>query len=305
MSFRLSLEEPVPDALRWVAIEQLEDAVRLLRDERAGNPAEAIHGVRKNLKKTRSLLRLARPDMPAKAYRRENDFLRDTARSIAAARDADVMVETVDELSERFAGQLPERPFSALRAQLAEEAGRGQAQLSGEVVDRLNDAVARVEAWEVDRCDEETLRTGAARAYKRSRRAFAAARRDPSVERLHDWRKRVKDLWYHQRLLEEAWPVPLKAHADESHRLSDLLGDDHDLAVLGQRLTATSDLVTTPPPVDEGEMLELIARRRTELQHEAMQLGQRVYSEKPKAYRRRLKHYLAAADADAGVTTPG
>ena len=36
--------------------------------------------------------------------------------------------------------------------------------------------------------------------------------RDPSPEHLHDWRKRVKDLWYHLRLLRDAWTDAMKAH---------------------------------------------------------------------------------------------
>jgi hypothetical protein len=49
---------------------------------------------------------------------------------------------------------------------------------------------------------------------------------------LHEWRKRAKDLWYHHRLLKDAWPGPVKAFADEADQLGKLLGDDHDLATL-------------------------------------------------------------------------
>ncbi len=57
--------------------------------------------------------------MPKAAYRRENRFLRDTARLISDARDADVMLQTLDGLSERFVGRLPERSFRELRDRLA------------------------------------------------------------------------------------------------------------------------------------------------------------------------------------------
>ena len=49
---------------------------------------------------------------------------------------------------------------------------------------------------------------------------------------MHEWRKRVKDLWYHCLLLQDAWKPVMSALADEAHELSDRLGDDHDLAVL-------------------------------------------------------------------------
>ena len=292
-AYRLTLDQPVPDALRGVAREQLEDALQLLRERYAEDPVDAVHGARKDLKKTRSLLRLARPDMPGKAYRRENDFLRDTARSLSAARDADVMVETVDELAERFSGQLPKDSFTALRERLAADAALSQAHRSGpdQAVEALQSALARVDQWPVDKCDEDTLRKGIVRAYARGRKAFAAAHDEPTAEHLHDWRKRVKDLWYHQRLIGDAWPGLLEAQADESHRLSDLLGDDHDLAVLTGL-------------VDHADVRGLIAQRRKELQTDARRLGQRIYAEKPKAYRRRLGRYLGAERPEALIEQP-
>ncbi len=46
---------------------------------------------------------------------------------------------------------------------------------------------------------------------------------------MHEWRKRVKDLWYHVTLLQDAWRPVMSALADEAHELSDRLGDEHDL----------------------------------------------------------------------------
>ncbi|MDP9345469.1 MAG: hypothetical protein M3P44_07070 [Actinomycetota bacterium] len=48
-------------------------------------------------------------------------------------------------------------------------------------------------------------------------------------------------------------------------------------------------------------MLEVIAERRAQLQAEALDLGQRVYAEKPKAYGRRLRTYLETARRDVQV----
>ena len=52
------------------------------------------------------------------------------------------------------------------------------------------------------------------------------------MESLHEWRKRVKHLWYHHTLLRSLWPPVMEVTGDEAHALSDHLGDDHDLAVL-------------------------------------------------------------------------
>ena len=51
---------------------------------------------------------------------------------------------------------------------------------------------------------ESAIESGLLRSYRDGRKAFAQARREPSIEALHTWRKRVKDLWYHERLLAPA-----------------------------------------------------------------------------------------------------
>src|SRR5690348_9577121 len=123
MSYRLSLADPVPEALRTTLLDVLDDAAGRARDDLATDPETSVHEIRKDIKKARSLLRLARPGMPAKAYRRENRRLRDTARGISGTRDADVLAETVDGLAERYAGRLPKRSSTALKRRLAAQAG--------------------------------------------------------------------------------------------------------------------------------------------------------------------------------------
>jgi CHAD domain-containing protein len=261
-----------------------------------------VHEARKDLKKARSLLRLARPGLPRAVYRRENGVLRDTGRSLSGARDADVLVETVAGLGERYTGQLPEAQFDALRAGLAAaaaEAREHEGDAAAEDAVATLDAVAvRIGDWPLDRCDHDTLVHGATRAYKRGRAALAAAEATPSVERLHGLRKRVKDLWYHGRLLEEAWPRVVKAQSRAAHDLADLLGDDHDLAVLAERVERG---VATDTPIDDEAVLALIARRRAELQAEAMPIARRLYAEPPKAFRARLREYVRAAGAERRV----
>jgi CHAD domain-containing protein len=295
MPYRLDLSTDAPAAVRDVAGEQLADAIHRLRDDRDDEPVKAVHEARKDLKKTRSLLRLARPGMDRDAYRRENRTLRDAGRALSGARDADVLVEVAEDLAARYDGQLPESSFAALRDALAEEARAARADdrddAAGEVIATLEGVAVRTADWPLDGCDHDALVAGAARAYRRGSAALAAARDEPDVERLHDLRKRVKDLWYHARLLEEAWPRMLKAEAKAAHELSDLLGDDHDLAVLAERVRGGTF-------VDDAAILELIARRRTALQDEALRLARRLYAEPPKAFRRRLRTYVRLGGAE-------
>jgi CHAD domain-containing protein len=301
MAYRLSLShEDLADDSRRCAREQLDDAATQLRGDGETDREAAIHEARKDLKKVRALLRLVRPALGDGPYGRENARLRDVARALSRARDADVLVDTADALAERHAGQLPAAAFDALSARLRSHAARvraGAGPASDDVLARLDGAVAGVGDWPLEGCDADALRAGALRAYRRGRRAMARAERDPSTEQLHEWRKRVKDLWYHARLLQEAWPRMLKAQAKEAHALADMLGDDHDLAALAAELDPGG--AAAGAPIDADALRELIAGDRTAFQERARRLGHRLYAERPKAFDQRLTGWLGRARTEA------
>lgn len=313
MAYTFLPEETVAEAATRVAREQLDRAIHELTERRDHDPATAVHNARKAIKRERSLLRLVAGTLPRTARRRENRALRDAARRLSGARDADALVATVDGLAERFAGQLPERAFTGIRDELAAGQGDHGANLdlaagATAAASELDAVRERLADWRVSRDGWRAIEAGIDRAYTRGRQAYARAERTRSAETLHDWRKRAKDLWYHSQLLAEVGGPVLRGQAKDAHALADLLGDDHDLAVLDGVLAGG-----LPAPVDVDGVRELIAHRRKELQTQAFRLGRRVYAEKPKAFRRRMERYWRAsshptpaltAPAVAPTTTP-
>ena len=294
MAFRLDLTEALGDEARRAVAEQLEEAIAGV-EEGAG---DAVHSARKGVKKARAVLRLVRPALPRNLYRGEQRALRDAGRLLAGTRDAEVMRATAKALAEHGAGRLPAAGFEGLHAALAELEPAGLADGDdavddpvGTAIEELGDVLARVPGWPLDGCGLGDLRAGAARIYSDGVVAWEAARGTDDVELLHDWRKRVKDLWYQHRLLRDAWPVVLTAFSDAADALGELLGDEHDLAVLAERL----DGLELPPAADVEVLAELIGERRAQLRAEAFALGERLNAERPAAYERRLTIYLRAA----------
>ena len=99
--------------------------------------------------------------------------------------------------------------------------------------------------------------------------------RNPTAESFHEWRKRVKDHWYHLRLLEGLWAESTRAYEKSLKELETFLGDDHNLAVLRERLGPGGE---TPGLTD---LFTAIDRRQTGLRDRAIQLGGRLYAQKP------------------------
>ena len=299
MAYRFGADEAVRAAVVRCASEQLDRAVSELSEGINDDPVRAVHDARKAIKKERSLLRLARGAMPSEDRRRENAALREAARELSGTRDADVMIATLNDLADRFAGQLPAKTFDAIRDQLGPRSGqRPGSALEARAVQELGALRVRVDDWELRRGGWKAIESGLLRSYTRGRKAFARAsapRR--STEDLHAWRKRVKDLWYHERLLGSICGPGVRGQAKDAHQLADLLGDDHDLALLRQELASQA----MPAPVDLRAVVELIDHRRRELQNEAMALGERVYADPPKTFRRRMRRSWKAGRALAAA----
>jgi CHAD domain-containing protein len=145
------------------------------------------------------------------------------------------------------------------------------------------------------RGDWPVLTDGLCEVYRRGRRALGTARREPSAECLHEWRKQVKHLWHALELLEPAWPRPMRALAREAHRLADRLGEDHDLAVLRERLATAA--------IDETARAAAVAALdawRRELQRSAFRRGERLYAEPPRRFVARVGAWYQAGSERSG-----
>jgi hypothetical protein len=182
----------------------------------------------------------------------------------------------------------PPGRFGKLRDLLAEQAADGagaQPDLAA-VLDELSRARERIEAWPLgDASGATELANGFRRIYRRGRQASSAAQQNPTMENLHELRKRGKDLWHATQLVHECQPRRAALIARRAHELSDLLGEEHDLAILRER--AVSERSVFGP--GELELLETrIERRRKRLRRKALSRAARLYRRKPRTMVRRL-----------------
>jgi CHAD domain-containing protein len=286
-AYRLRRGKPAAAEAIRIARGRIDDAVEQLRDP-TEEPARAVHEARKDMKKLRSLLRLARPALDSDRYRRENDRFREIGRNLSGTRDAEVKLQTLEGLRDRGARTGPVDEFAEILERERAATDASEATLETAIAE-LDTGRQALDEWKL--AGWNPAGKGLRRAYRRGRKALAAARTEPSDEAVHEWRKRSKDLWYHLRLLRDARPKVLKPAAQEAHELSDLLGDHHDLAVLAEDLKARGSALSE---TRRGTLLAAIRRRQRELLAAALPIGERLYAEKPKAFGRRLGGYRSA-----------
>ena len=284
-----------------MAVEQLDKALEHLGCQ-GGKRDEHIHEARKATKRLRALVRLVRGELGDEVYALENQCYRDAGQRLSGLRDATVLVETLDRLVESLGKDVPKSRFVRVRTWLVERRDRvyGQADSSNravrEVIADLAQARERLEHWNLQRQGWGGVRVGLQRIYARGRRDFAAAYALPSDEAFHDWRKQVKYLWYHTQILENIWPSVMQALDEELDQLGELLGQDHDLAVL--RTTVLAEF----PRAGATATLRALERRidevRSGMQDRARLLAERIYLERPREFTRRLRGYWRAWQAE-------
>lgn len=313
MAYRFKVSEPFDDGVRRIGVEQIDRALAQL--QASEDPAAAVHESRKALKRIRALLRLARPGLGAHEYARENARYRDIGRLLAGARDRHVLIETVGKFQTAAEGRT-KSAFAAALARIeardgAETAGDEETAVAQAVSELLDGRAAMVElglkgagygvAWD-----------GIERTYRQAVATFEKAYETHDNEALHEWRKRVQHHWRHMSLLREAWPEMTQARVQAAKDISEMLGEDHDIAVMLAALDgkaaaksargarAKSGAAKEALSDNQRKLARAVAiERQTGLRAKSHVLGLRLFSEPAAAFADRMKHYWASAHETA------
>src|SRR6476659_11006975 len=227
------------DGLAAAARSVIADGRRALSDQELSDP-EAVHEVRKALKRWRALMRLlARPlGEQADQLRAE---ARELMRAVAGARDAQSALDAVADLRK---ADLPFSPTSieTIRARLTELRDAAEAKSFTKTMrDRLSRyldyATLSLERWPLKAIDFDIVTDGLTSTYRRARQLVPDTWTDSEAEHLHDLRRRVVEHRHQMDLVEPLWPRLGRVWAEEAQRLRNQLGCCQDLAVLTELTT--------------------------------------------------------------------
>lgn len=310
MAYRFRRKADVGSELQRIVAEQVERIVSRLTDrdhDTAEDREEKVHEARQRLKKIRAALRLARPTAGEAWFELENDTYRDIGRRLAPARDADVLIRTFDGLVAKHRRQLTGAGFAqarravvACRDAVIGESGAASDTTFDALAGELREARSRIADWRFEAQGFELIEPGLVMVYRRGRRAMKQAFAQPSDQAFHDWRKRVKDGVHHMRLLRNVYPAMVQAQRNGFDELADLLGEDHDLAVLRGTLEQRPTLFASPTA--RLKLMQAIDQRRRKLLKRARHAGLMLYAERPRTMGERLASYWKAWHAcRAGV----
>jgi hypothetical protein len=242
---------------------------------------EAIHRVRQALKRARAALRLLREAISEAAYARENGCLRDAARPLAAARDAKVMLDLVDEMltlrkMHRHRSDLV-RLCAPLRKAHARQLAAARAKAAVAKIRRLLEhSLQRIARWRLPSDPRPIYRNGLRRIYAKGRSELRIALEQGTASALHEWRKQVKYLGAALAIVAPARRAKARKAAAE---IASRLGDDRDLAMLAAILRRSGAA---------SELLAKIEKKRGSLQKRSIKLARRLYKRAPDRFIARI-----------------
>jgi CHAD domain-containing protein len=280
MDFTLGRTESINHAIRRIGAE-------VIAQIRAGVTAAdetGIHEARKGCKWLRATLRLLRTGLEPAETAAEIRRIRRFARMLGNVRDATIRLVSFRTLDLQ--------DLDGLERQLEEEAGtEHQQRLNPESQRKALQAIDALEkGWtglRLSRGGWRHLCRGIERSYRRACKGLRRVDEDPTDVNIHEWRKRVKDLMYHVRLLLPIKPKKMKRLEGKLQDLSDWLGYDHDLVVLRAHVGAGRSL-----PEEKGEHLhDEIKKRRKEHLTAARHVADMVFQDTPGEFSRTLEQW--------------
>ena len=292
MSFQLRRGKPVARELSHMVAKEFETAIDELGRRKGVDRAEAVHEARKCVKKTRAVLRLLKQNL-GDNYGVLAGRLRHMAHQLSSLRDADAGPEMMNALRDHYPRIVTRSMSRAVQRGLL---ARKRATMARVDPDRLLPRVAREikrSGTQVQRrirgaAQAGAIRTGIKRGYRRARKALACVRTHPENPPFHTWRRRVKDHWYHMRLLEGRTG---RAHV-RIRRLKQLetwLGDDHNLVML------RATILEAPARFGDERMtavvLGCVARYQTTLRRRALKSGRQLFASTPSAFRTQIDRW--------------
>ncbi|MEN6625737.1 MAG: CHAD domain-containing protein [Candidatus Sumerlaeia bacterium] len=251
----------------------------------------AVHELRRICKELRALWRIVRPLVGEETFSRENLRLRDAARGMAGARDAVVMLDTLERMRRCRRGRAARAEWreaaTALREQVARAHGESLAPASVEslepaftgmleAVRATHDELQKIQPGE----SGITWQPGVEQVYRQGRKRMKQAYASGVDADFHNWRKSTKYLFYQLRLLERMKLARPGKRVKALNSLEKLLGRDHDLVLLRERMISLAAGDHAPGAL----VIDDLARASERHRKLARKPGKKLFAAKPAGF---------------------
>lgn len=298
--------EPVGVSVMRVCDALLQSAIHRVKHP-GRNSEEDIHAIRTIIKRVRANLRLLRPIIGNAAFQRENTHLKEAAQLFASMREATVGAQTLQGLAATARRGKKRNDATLVHARYSRQIAHTHATASGEIMGRMIQALEatrqRLRKLPITTDDRQAIEAGLKAVYRACRRRMRRAFADGDDTSFHCWRIRVKNLYYELQFLRPVWPKRLKPMIARLKTLQELIGNDHDLAVLKTALQETPKRFGGGPVVKR--VVRRLNKRSRRIRRSCRPLAGKIFEQKPRRFVQSLEaHWTEWHDSTGNPTMP-
>lgn len=200
------------------------------------SPNLAIHEMRKSFKRLRALLWFY-IEFPEEFPPEYKNRIKEFGHSISTARESFVNIHIFEKIS---AGNnlIPDQIIRTTKEKLAEKnrilVEDNFLSKTGclSIKDFINDFELQLVKIEIDRPSHLQLLHQLINSYEKAYNCFLQTANNSNGEVLHDLRIKLKRLWYQFDFIKFIHPRYFKVKSDQLNKITEQLGEDHDLYVL-------------------------------------------------------------------------
>jgi len=295
MPFQFALKINYVPELQRIIKEQLQLILNMpLHTEVANDQIHTYaHEARKATKRLRAILQLLKPVLKEVDFKVALRTFEQIANMLAELRDANSRLLAIERLIITFNQREDHTSLVVVRNYLKTELTQIEQKDYVEIFNQISQHTSYIEYqmrnWVIDKPGRMLIFTSIEKIYRKARKLVRKAYKHNQHDLLHAFRKQNKFLLHHTELISNIWPEVMEAYISEFEKLSDLLGEEHDLALLH---TYIETLTNNNELSDEvGTALALISNRRTYLQNSIFHLQSKIYVDSPKSFAKRLRKY--------------
>lgn len=248
--------------------------------------AVAVHRVRQGLKRGRGILRLMRPALAPRRFHTLDHCLRDVGRALRTARNETVIGDTLAAIARYRPYMQPVvRKVELLRKRQPPLHGPPRPTTPRALAEQLGNAARMLGPAVVDLSGERLRPKSLAETFRRGRRAWQKARREPAKAARHNCRRQATYLYYQMQLLRPR-SAQVRRLLERARVLRAALGKERDLCLLRDHLRRIGASESAA-----GLSLRSIIKARRAV------LRQRGFSAARKLFRHGSAHFVRALAA--------
>lgn len=286
MRFYLTKRESTHQSIKRIFTGLIKENISLLNNH-SEEVDKSIHDCRKNFKKLRAVLRLVRSDLSPHFYKTHNIHFRNLSRKIAGLRDSFVIIEALENLLKSNNQKVDEfeNLINFLREEYFQTKNRilFQENQPQSVITSLNLSLDEFENLPKIEEGFAALGNGIKTIYSKGKYFLELTYSNPTSEVFHEWRKNVKYLWHLLQIIQPVNYQVIKRMTINFKKLSDFIGDEHDLHEL--------QLLLINRNVTNESLFRMINKKQFELRSDAWKLGEKLYEKDADEFTARLESY--------------